>query len=211
MSLPSFLADDFRQAILRLLPRGAIWSRDQGDLPSLLAGIWGQTFARNSQRATNLLTDAFPASTVELLQEWENSTGLPDPCAGTSPTLEQRRDQVLARLTDSGGSSVEYFTAFAEILGFKITILEHTPACVGKLRVGDPLNGRDWAYAWTVSFPGYSPVYFRVGESAVDQPLQAWGNAVLQCEIRSRLPAHTIVLFAQNGENLLSDFGLDII
>lgn len=209
MSLPSFLADDFRQAILRLLPRGAIWSRDQGDLPSLLAGIWGKTFARNSQRATNLLTDAFPASTVELLQEWEKSTGLPDPCAGTSATLEQRRAQVVARLTDSGGSSVDYFVQFAAALGYDVTIQEFAPARAGLMRAGDPVYGEDWAYAWMILAPGYTPVYFRAGSSA-GESLLSWGSAVLKCEIAARQPSHTIVLFAQNGVNVLSDFGEDI-
>ncbi|MBS1067243.1 YmfQ family protein [Gluconobacter cerinus] len=209
MSLPSFLADDFRQAILRLLPRGAIWSRDQGDLPSLLASIWGQTFARNAQRATNLLTDTFPASTVELLQEWEKSTGLPDPCAGTSATLEQRRAQVVARLTDSGGSSVDYFVRFAATLGYDITIQEFAPARAGLLRAGDPVYSEGWSYAWRILAPGYTAVFFCAGSSA-GESLLSWGSGVLRCEIAARQPSHTIVLFAQNGVNVLTDFGPDI-
>ncbi|AAW62088.1 Bacteriophage tail protein [Gluconobacter oxydans 621H] len=210
MGGPVFSADDFRQAVLRLLPKGAIWSRDPSALPSRLAGIWGKTFQRNSQAADNLLTEVFPLTTTELLPEWEETTGLPDPCAGDSPTISQRRGQVVARLTDSGGSSIDYFVAFAETLGFEISIVQHAPARVGMLRAGDPLYSEDWAFAWTVSAPGYTIDYFRADTGAAGEPLAIWGNAVLRCEIESRAPAHTIVLFAQNGQNVIGDFGPDI-
>lgn len=211
MGGPVFSADDFRHALLRLLPRGAIWSREANALPSMLAAIWGKTFARNSQRASDLLTEAFPLTTTELLNEWEETTGLPDPCAGESPTVAQRRAQVIARLTDGGGSSVAYFVAFAAALGFEISIKEYAPARVDQFKMGDALGAEEWAYVWTVEAPGYTPVYFRTDVSGMGEPLQAWGNQVLQCEIRARCPAHTLVLFAQNGEDLITDFGPDII
>jgi uncharacterized protein YmfQ (DUF2313 family) len=43
-------------------------------------------FERLTARANNLLIDAFPGSTYELLPEWEATLGLPDPCAGEAPT-----------------------------------------------------------------------------------------------------------------------------
>jgi len=211
MRAPLFSADDFRHALLRLMPQGAIWSRSSDGIPSRLSMIWGQTFARNAVRATNLLADAFPATAVELLPEWENSLGLPDPCAGESPTLIQRRQQVIARLTDNGGSSVLYYQLFAQSLGYDITIKEFAPARAGIMRAGDPVQGEDWAYSWVVSAPGYTPTFFRAGEATSGQPLMTFGNDVLRCEIASRAPAHTIVRFAQSGANLLTDFGGDII
>ncbi|MBN3866462.1 YmfQ family protein [Gluconobacter kondonii] len=198
MSTPIFSADNFRQALLRLLPRGAIWSRDPADLLSLLASAWGQVFARNTQSAADLLVETFPATTAELITEWERSTGLPDPCAGQSPTLLQRRAQVVARLTDSGGSSIAYYVAFAAALGFDITITEYTAARAGALTAGSALYGESWTYVWTVTAPGTTTTYFIAGAGTAGSPLANWGNAVLECEIRARCPAHTLALFAQN-------------
>ncbi|EHH68370.1 bacteriophage tail protein [Gluconobacter morbifer G707] len=170
-----------------------------------------ETFQRLAEADADLLTEIFPSTTRELLPEWEKSTGLPDPCAGESPSFTQRRAQVVARLTDNGGCSKSYFIAFASALGFDITITEYAPARAGLFRAGEPAYGESWAFAWTVSAPGYTPIYFRAGSSAAGEALASWGNAVLECEIKERAPAHTVPLFAQNGENLITDFGPDIV
>ena len=183
MGAPAFSADDFRQALLRLLPQGAIWSRSPDALPSKLASIWGQTFKRNSQRGSDLLLETFPLTTAELLDEWEKTTGLPDPCAGSSPTVAQRRSQVIARLTDNGGSSIAYYVAFAEALGFDISITEFAPARAGLLRAGEPVSGADWAFVWVVNAPGFTVRYFVADAGSAGEPLTSWGDAVLNCEI----------------------------
>ncbi|MEZ7137239.1 YmfQ family protein [Komagataeibacter sp. SM21] len=210
MALPSFSTADFRSALLRLLPTGRIWSREPGSMPYQLAAVWAPTYQRNSDRAANLITDAFPSTTTELLDEWEETLGLPDPCAGESPTIEQRRAQVVARLTDNGGASVPYFIAFAATLGYDITITEYAPARAGVMRAGDPVCGEDWAYVWLIRAPGYTPIPFRAGQSCAGEALMVWGNTVLQCEITARNPAHTVVLFGQDGSNAINDFGGDI-
>ncbi len=179
-------------------------------MPYQLAAVWAPTYQRNSDRAANLITDAFPSTTTELLDEWEETLGLPDPCAGESPTIEQRRAQVVARLADSGGASVPYFIAFAATLGYDITITEYAPARAGVMRAGDPVCGEDWAYVWLIRAPGYTPIPFRAGQSCAGEALMVWGNTVLQCEITARNPAHTVVLFGQDGSNAINDFGGDI-
>ncbi|AQS88279.1 bacteriophage tail protein [Neoasaia chiangmaiensis NBRC 101099] len=200
MSNITFSAEAFRQALLRLLPSGAIWSRDPDALPSRLAGVWGRTFFRNGARAANLLTDAFPATAVELLPEWEASLGLPDPCAGTDPTIASRQRQVVTRLTDSGGSSIAYFTAFAASLGYDITITEFVPARVDIMTVEEPLYDESWAYAWQVNAPASVVSYFEVDQSYVEEPLASWGSSALECELRARVPAHTIIIFSYSGQ-----------
>ncbi|MGO2959434.1 MAG: putative phage tail protein, partial [Acetobacter sp.] len=114
---PVFTTEMFQAAFLKLLPNGAIWRKSEGGVAHALGRVFGKIFSKNSDRASNLLIDANPSFTKELLPEWEETLGLPDPCAGASPTLEQRRAQVMARLTDSGGCSVNYFIEFAKSLG----------------------------------------------------------------------------------------------
>ena len=173
MPVPTFAATDYTRAFLALLPFGRAWSRDSDALPAKIAGAMMGTYARQTERSADLLVDAFPATTVELLPEWEATLGLPDPCAGESPTLQQRQAQVLARLTDSGGSSIAYFTAFAATLGFPITISEFAPATAGRLRAGQPVRGTAWAFAWQVNAPAVSVTVFRAGMSAAGEPLHS--------------------------------------
>lgn len=211
MVAPFFSADMFRLALLRLLPRGPIWSRDPDGLPSRLAAIWGKSFARNSQRAATLLVDAFPSTTQELLPEWEASLGLPDPCAGESPTIGQRRAQVVARLTDSGGYSIAYYVNFAKTLGYDISIQEFERSYFGR-KFGQKFGGRDWAYTWQVSVPQFTVFRNKFG-SVFGEPFASWGAVVVQCEFLGRKPAHTILNFTYGSgdkSSPLSQFVLDV-
>lgn len=191
--LPSFTTDMFRSAFMSLLPTGPIWRRSADGVLYKLSSAWAASFARNSDRAANLLVDAFPSSTIELLPEWEATLGLPDPCAGAAPSVTQRRAQVVARLTDTNGCSVPYFIAFAKALGYDITITQFAPRRFGG-RFCTPFGGEAWAYAWQVNAPEFTINRLRFGDS-FGQPWAQWSNNVLQCEIKARAPAHTILLF----------------
>ncbi len=195
MAGPAYSTEDFRQKVLELLPTGPIWPRDPDSLLYHVAYILGAPYARNVARANDLLVDAFPGTTDELLPEWESTLALPDPCAGPAPTLQQRRAQVVARLTDAGGCSIPYLVGYAATLGFEITITQFAPARAGTLRAGQPAYGSAWAFAWRVNASAATVTYFRAGQSTAGEPLQAFGNAVLQCELERLAPAHTTVLF----------------
>lgn len=162
-------------------------------MPSVLSGIWAQTFARNSARAADLLQECFPSTTTELLSEWESSLGLPDPCAGSAATVAQRRAQVVARLSDGGGSSPQYYIDFAAALGYVIEITEFKPSRFGK-KFGEPFGGTDWAYAWQVTIPSFVVTHRQFGDP-FGMPFATWGATVAQCELLSRKPAHTILSF----------------
>jgi uncharacterized protein YmfQ (DUF2313 family) len=153
------------------------------------------TFARHTLANNILLVDAFPATAVELLPEWESTLGLPDPCAGESPTLQGRQQQVVARLTNSGGQSVPYFIAYAQTLGYTVTVTEFAPFRAGQSRAGQPTGTQDWFFTWQINAPLNTITYFRAGQAGADQPLASWGNAVLQCELMAIKPAHTYLNF----------------
>lgn len=196
MSAPNYQASDFLTAMQNLMPRGKAWPRDATAIMAQAMSGLAPTWARHTARDSNLLVDAFPATAVELLPEWEAALGLPDPCAGVAPTIAARQAQVVARFAGSGGQSVPYFISYAKLLGYTITITEFAPARVGQSRVGQPLNGAAWAFAWKVNAPLNTVVKSRVGSARAGDPLASWGNAVLQCEISEIVPAHTIPIFA---------------
>lgn len=154
------------------------------------------TWARHTLSNNGLLVDAFPATAVQLLPEWEAALGLPDPCAGPAPTLQGRQAQVVARLATSGGQSVPYFISYAAALGYTVSVTEFTPFRVGQQAMGAQLGTQDWAFAWQINAVLNTPTNFRTGLSGTGEPLVAWGNAVLQCELSEVRPAHTILLFA---------------
>lgn len=191
---PVFRAADFLQAFLKLLPRGRVWPRDTDAVQNrALLGL-NTVYENNSARALSLLKDAFPASTYELLPEWEATLGLPDPCVGPSPTVQQRVSQVVARLTGTGGQSIGYYRSVATTLGYDITIQQFVPSRCGQ-SLGKPLGGLDWAFAWQVTAPAFTVHKFRLGASTVGEPLAYWNNNVLTCELSAIAPAHTILNF----------------
>ena len=179
---PNYLAADFASALLALLPHGPVWPRDaDATLPLIPAGL-APTYERLTARCAALLQDA-PAGTLnEMLPEWEATRGLPDPCAGTNPSLQQRRMSVAAQIAARGGQSAAYFIGIVAALGRMATVETFAPARCGALACGQPLYGPDWDYVWLMTVSG---------------PTLAGGytsNAVIECVLRRFMPAHTVLI-----------------
>jgi len=191
-----YSADQYASALRNLLPRGRAWSRDStGVQASVLAGLAKSSEAVDSG-AMSLLADAFPATAVFLLPQWEQVLGLPDPCAGISPTLQARQAQAAARFANVGGQTVEFFQAFAQTLGYQVEIVECAPFRMGQSHMGSQLGDHDWSHVWRViSDKGIDLVSFRMGRSGMGEPLESWGSAVLECELNQWKPAHTLIVF----------------
>ncbi len=186
---------DYCHAFAALMPRGLVWTDDLGTVQhKLRVGLCG-VYERSDFAANDLLIDAFPANTLNLLPEWEASVGLPDPCAGPLPTVQARRDQVVARFAGIGGQSAAHFIEYTAALGFVVTITTFAPFRAGRSPVGTPLYGVDWAYAWAINAALNTITWFRAGRSAAGEPLASWSNLVLECELNAIAPAHKILLF----------------
>jgi uncharacterized protein YmfQ (DUF2313 family) len=186
---------EYTVALLSHLPRGRIWPRDPDSAPATTAAGLAPSLQRLDARAAALLVDAFPGTTYELLPEWEASLGLPDPCAGEAPGLQQRRAQVVARLTATGGQSVPYFENVAAKLGYAATVREYAPSRFGQFRFGGRLQSAQWAHVWAIQAQQTTVTSFRFGLSGFGERFRTWGNEVLECEMRALAPAHTILLF----------------
>jgi uncharacterized protein YmfQ (DUF2313 family) len=165
--------------------------------PQALATLM-PTYERQAGRAADLLTDIFPPDSVALLPEWEAALGLPDPCAGPNPTIEQRQQQVVARFAGGGGQSIAYFTQFAAALGYPITITEFAPARFGATTFGQPFCGPQWANVWQVNQPTFVIQNAEFGHAEFGDPFRSWGSTIVQCELQRLAPAHTLVIFSYN-------------
>lgn len=188
--------EEYAKLLTDLLPPGQAFSRDQGtQMHQVLLGCAAE-FARVELRADQLAIEANPATTNELLTDWERVAGLPDKCSGVlEDTVQGRRNALLSKLSSTGGQSPSYFIEVARALGYEITITEFKPFKAGLSQAGDPLTNGDWVYTWRVNAPSTTIIDFKAGLSAAGEPLRSWGNSALECKINQLKPAHTIALF----------------
>ena len=187
---------DFLQFIQSLLPRGAAWTRDDGSVSAQLAqGVADAAFSHHVATLDLSEVESDPTRTVELLVDWENDYGLPDPCTPLNPTFDQRRRALLAKIRSHGGQSPVYFIGVAAALGYTITITEYRPFRFGVSHFGDPLMGPGWQFVWTVNAPTLTVHLFHFGVSAFGEPFWTVDNTELECRLRAIAPAHTILNF----------------
>lgn len=193
---PDLGVDDFLAALQNLLPRGRAWPRDgDANLTAVLSGI-AAAWAAGHARQRELIEDAFPSTTVELLPEWEASLGLPDPCFGPNPLTSARQAAVVARFTASGGQSIAYFQALADSYGSAVTVTEYAPFRAGIDVAMTPLRCAAWAHIWLVTLTSATLFRFEAQISTAGQPLWTLGVGAVGCEIIRLKPGHTIVEFA---------------
>src|SRR3546814_20435762 len=80
------------------------------------------------ERALQLIDEALPSTTHEVLPDWERIAGLPDECTGPSETIEGRRLRLIQQLAEHGGQSRAFFLSAAASLGYPgCTITEFRP------------------------------------------------------------------------------------
>lgn len=191
--------DDFQQAALNLLPRGAAWPRDLDSILAKAMGAIGDMFARVHRDWTTLVdVELYPPTTAALLPEWEKDYRLPDPCTPQPQTIEQRIDALMAKITDEGSLSREKFIELAAAIGFEITITEYLPSsgigtCIGPCT--EPVLGFSWRFVWQVNAPATTVgVLTCVGDCS--SPLRWWGNEDLECVISRKNRPSRLVLFS---------------
>lgn len=204
----------YAQALADLLPPGDAFQYEPGSgLARLLEGFAAE-LERVDGRILDLLREGDPRATLELLTAWENALGLPSPCTGPLTTIQERRSAIVARLTLLGGQTPAFFRALAAALGYTIRVEEFRQFEAGRSRAGDPItnagrpfvagagragdpitNGQAWLYTFAVVAPLVTSRTFQAGRSVAGEPLRAWQNLLLECTIRSVVPAHVAVVF----------------
>ena len=192
MNLNPFSAltgSDYRDAALRLLPRGRAWPRG---LMTILGRFFGGVgnFLWSFHAAASNLEDVelSPLTTVALIDLWEGEYGLPDPCVAAVQTLERRREAVVARKIDPGGMSRQRYIDLAAQFGVTATIDEWINQFTG---LPDPTANFVWRL--NTNEPT-DAVPLTVGGLAGDR-IESWGDSALECAITERNRAGRIVLF----------------
>ena len=180
MFKPSFSSADFTSALLGLLPRGRVWPKEISSVQAQAASCFAPTFQRISDTAVDLIADAFPGTTSDLLSEWELTLGLPDACTVPgSQTIAERQRAVAEKISAAGGPQRSYYLQMATQLGLSAIIDEFQEACVGPTSVGDFLYGDGWPWSWVVSI---DPEYYGTLPAAT-----------LNCRLGLEAPEYTTV------------------
>ena len=188
---------DYLRQLQALLPLGPAWPKDDGATLTRLFGALAGELARVDGRAWQLVEEADPRTTGELFADWERVAGLPDACAeafGGTQTQAQRRAALVGKLVTLGGQSPAYFIGLAAALGYAVTITEFYAHTVND-DVEYPLYDEAWNFAWQVNSALNNITDITV-EDTVEDPIAAWGNAMLECVINRLKPAQTTVLFS---------------
>lgn len=100
-----FLAKNVNDSIYRMFLRGLAH-----------VGMDAQSYLRLFDREVDI------TRTVELLEEWEATVGIPDDCFDTNTTIEIRRQQVLIKLAALGVQTEQDFKDLALLFGIVIEI-----------------------------------------------------------------------------------------
>lgn len=184
MAAPQYSAADYLSALQALMPPGKVWPRDPGAVQTkVLAGL-AVSYESQTQRSAHLLADAFPATAVELLQEWEATLALPSPAAGPNPSVGARQLLVVARLVGVDGPSIADLERYAALLGFDVTITPLAPFRCGQSRCGQSLGTVDQMYGLLVTVA-----------NAANSPFGAYGQAVLRDELGRVVPPFAVLVF----------------
>ncbi|KMN49462.1 YmfQ family protein [Chromobacterium violaceum] len=183
----------YQDLLTRLLPPVS-YSPDSPRLQAELASE-GAALDRAQHSAHQLAGAVTPLQAEAMLPEWERVCGLTPP---SDATYQQRRQAVLAKLAETGGLSIPYFTRLAAGMGYKIQIAEPQPFRAGVNRAGQQLWSENIPWVWQVTVFGSKvrPYQFRAGQSLAGERLCAFGDPRLEELFNDLKPAHTFVYFA---------------
>lgn len=139
----------FAPLVLELLPNGRAWDREDPLLVKL-ATAESIELSRVDVRIRDLERELNPATTYELLEDWETSYGLPD-CAPPE-TIEGRRDALSAKLLSQPGHD-HSFTWWSDLLdnfGYELHYVQLGP---GIMTCDDDCQDvvNDEAFVWALA------------------------------------------------------------
>jgi len=180
----AFSAENYRQQLLSLLPRGRAWTRDTSSIWYQLFHALGAELSRVDGRSGDLIEEADTTITSELLAEWEDEFSLPDPCVENQPTTtdDRRAIVVLHQRLVNGRQDKPYFIGLADAVDATITITEFTPFWSGVGVSGDECGDQPNLFYWMVTFIDAGGISDSVREQ-------------IECTFGRYKPAHTIILW----------------
>lgn len=205
-------ATDYLRLLQSLLPRGRAWRFKSGSSFTQFLQASADELARIDARSFDLLNEADPRITDELLTDWEKEYDLPDDCFLADKSITERRQDIFSKLITVGQQYRQYFIDIAAALGYTITITEFTPFWMAIGAMGDSIGEQTNLFWWRIniidsgSSSGAFNNEFGKGFNVFDL---SFDN--LECLFNKLKPAHTRLLFDLVGPefNKAFDFSFD--
>ena len=204
--------EKYYSLLRNLLPKGKLWQPEEQPTFKAYLQACAQELWRIDQRLEDLLYEADPRQTVELLEDWQRLLGLPDSCSQADISIDEQRDQILQKLTNVGGLSAAFYEFLGEQLGYEITVEDCINFRAGWSKAGDPLTNYfnehfvagstagefltniGWRFYFTVEMPITAAEHFEAGDVA-GTPLREFTNPLIECTMLKLKPAHAAVFF----------------
>lgn len=105
----------------------------------MLLGI-AEEELRFRAKTDEVYNDYDPRVTTNLIEEWEKTVGIPDDCLTNTGTLQERRDQVLFKLTSFNVTTKQQFEAVATALGITVVIRSGGDPGIGVFPLDFPIT-----------------------------------------------------------------------
>lgn len=212
MASSAGLLAQYKELLINLLPKGKLWQPKAQPVFDKNLESAAQELCRVDDRVKQMFREIDPRTASEALDTWEGVLGLPDECTPEGQTLQERRNQIVQKLTNIGGLSKIFYEFVGLQLGFTISVNNNLNFVAGRARAGDsltnyfnrhfvagstagtPLAEPGWRYFFTVEMPITAAKHFVAGSKA-GEPLRTFSNELIQCTLRKLKPAHAGVFF----------------
>jgi len=188
--------------LMATLPTGEVWPREADTNLSRFMESPAAELARVDGRAADLIEEADPRTTAEMLTDWERVAALPDPCTGPLDSIEARRARLVQKLTTVGSQSRAYFIGLATGLGYVDPWIDEFRPYLCTSDCQYSLFTDPWRYAWRLNLREETLEHVFTAQSGCSEALRSWGDEILECVIEQLMPAYTHVLFGYgSGSN----------
>lgn len=206
----------YKELLPALLPKGKLWRPNDQPVFKSLLDAFAVELCRVDDKVEDLLFQADPRqATIDegLIEEYERLLGLPDECTPDDQDLQDRRDQIVQKLTNIGGLSKTFYEFIGDQLGFDISVDNDVNFIVGRSRVGEALTNYfnvpftvgmtvgeqlllvGWRYYFSATLPITAANFFEVGSNTVGDPLVEFTSEIMECTLVKLKPAHSAIFF----------------
>jgi len=119
----NFTTEEHTNFLANFLPNGKLFTAKFLEQTNLRKYLKGKSveFQRVNDLFVTFINELDPNNTTDFLEEWESAIKIPDDCIPLASTVEERRENIVLKLTSLSVQTVEQFTAMALGFGFTIT------------------------------------------------------------------------------------------
>lgn len=204
--------EKYLQLFINFLPKGRFWQPSGQPVFLKFLRSSAQEFCRVDDRVKQMISEVDPNKPLETLDQWEGMLGIPDECTPKSQILGIRRNQIVQKLTNTGGLSKTFYEFIGKQLGFDIKVENHLNFVAGRARAGDSLTNYfnrhfvagslagsrlteiGWRFYFNVEMPVTASGHFVAG-SVAGTPIRTFANPLIECTMQKLKPAHSGVTF----------------